>query len=251
MQVDAGLVLGDEAFPDAAPARFRCLAEFRLQILRRIALPPSKPFVQPVLLLAAGVALGLVAKVLDSTPSNWLPHFLEALDLRNFLSRTGVWHFLGVLIAVNGRTPARAALNAGLFFAGMVGSYYWYTIAVAGFFPKDYMMVWIGMTCLTPFAAYGCWYAKGKGVPAVILSSVIVMLLARQAFSFGLWYFFLRPVPDAGTDDPDAGPRHASIFPYGPDGFLHGHAIGSASRAGELVKRFLSVEQACRNGASA
>ena len=101
--------------------------------------------------------------MLDLTPSNELPAFLEALDLRNFL-RIGVWIFLSVSISVYSRLPLRAALHVFGLLAGMVGSYYLYTVLVAGFYPKSYMMIWIGMTMLSPILAVVCWYAKGRGV---------------------------------------------------------------------------------------
>ncbi len=114
------------------------------------------------------------------------------LDLRNFFSRMGVWIFLGLLISVYSESPLRAAINVFLFFVGMVGSYYLYTVTIAGFFPKSYIMIWIGMTFISPFMAFICWYAKGKGIIATFISSVIFMFISRQAFVFGFWYFGIR-----------------------------------------------------------
>ena len=48
------------------------------------------------------------------------------------------------------------------------------------------------MTCISPFIAFVCWYAKGKGSIAVLLSSIIFMFISRQAFAFGFWYFDIR-----------------------------------------------------------
>ncbi|WP_159882096.1 hypothetical protein [Paenibacillus puerhi] len=130
--------------------------------------------------------------MLDTTPSNLLPYFLEILDLRNFFSRMGVWIFLALVISVYSKSPVRSAINVFLFFVGMVGSYYLYTVLLAGFFPKSYMMIWIIMTCISPFLAFVCWYAKGKGIIAFSISSIIFMLISRQAFAFGFWYFDIR-----------------------------------------------------------
>src|SRR5699024_7916071 len=130
-----------------------------------------------------------ISKVLDETASNLLPHFLEVLDLRNFFSRMGVWIFLALLISVYSKSPIRAAINVFLFFVGMVGGYYLYTVTIAGFFPKSYMLIWIFMTFVSPFIAYICWYAKGKGITATAISSIIFMFISRQTFAFGFWYF--------------------------------------------------------------
>lgn len=149
----------------------------------------SRKFLYSILIFITGIFLGVISKVLDTTPSNLLPHFLEALDLRNFFSRIGVWIFLAVLISVYSQSPVRSAINVFLFFVGMVGSYYLYTVMIAGFFPTSYMMIWIAMTVLSPFLAFLCWYAKGKGIIAISISALIFMFISRQAFVVGFWYF--------------------------------------------------------------
>jgi len=163
-------------------------------IRRPEKVPMAKGMFMSALLFATGVILGIVSKVLDSIPSNQLPYLLEVLDLRNFFSRLGIWLFFGVLISVYSKSPFRSAVNVFVFFAGMVGSYYLYTIEVLGFFPRSYMMFWVTMTLISPLPAFICWYAKGKGAVSLLISSSIVMVLARQAFSFGWWYFDIRYV---------------------------------------------------------
>lgn len=165
---------------------------FLNEIRRPEKISLSRKILYSTLIFAAGVILGVISKVLDSTASNLLPHFLEVLDLRNFLSRMGIWLFFGVLISVYSKSPFRSAVNVFLFFAGMVGSYYLYTIMIAGFFPKSYMMIWVIMTAISPLLALICWYAKGKGFLAIFISSIILMFISRQAFAFGFWYFDIR-----------------------------------------------------------
>lgn len=156
---------------------------------RPIKIPFSKALLHSAVLFFIGIILGVVSKMLDETASNLLPYFLETLDLRNFLSRMGFWLFLAVLISVYSKSPIRSAINVFLFFTGMVSSYYLYTVMIAGFYPKTYMMIWVIMTILSPFLAVICWYAKGQGIVAVAISSIIFMFLSRQAFAFGFWYF--------------------------------------------------------------
>ena len=162
------------------------------KIRRPESISSSRKFLYSFTIFAAGIILGVISKALDETVSNLLPYFLEVLDLRNFFSRMGVWIFLSLLISVYSKSPVRAATNVFLFLLGMVGSYYLYTITIAGFFPKSYMMIWVGMTFLSPFMAIICWYAKGKGPVATCISSVIFMFMTRQAFIFGFWYFDIR-----------------------------------------------------------
>lgn len=142
-----------------------------------------------IFIFAAGIVLGTLSKILDETPSNVFPTFIEAMDLRNFFSRMGVWMFIGICIAIYSKTPLRAAINNVLFFIGMVSSYYIYTVTVAGFFPKSYMMIWIAMTIISPFLAFVCWYARGTHNVCIGISSIIFMMMTRQAFHFGFWYF--------------------------------------------------------------
>lgn len=145
-----------------------------------------------VIILLVGIALGIVSKALDETSSNLLPAFLEMIDLRNFFSRMGVWLFCGICISICSSSPLRAALNSFLFFMGMVGSYYVYTIVFAGFYPKSYMVIWIAMTVLSPFISAICWYARGTHIVSLCISAILLMFMARQAFAFGFWYFDIR-----------------------------------------------------------
>ena len=168
------------------------MIQFLNDIRKPIKTSLSRKFLYSTLLLIIGVILGVISKVLDTTPSNYLPYFLRILDLRNFFSGMGIWLYLAVVISVYSKTPIRSAINVFLFFTGMVGSYYLYTVLVAGFFPKSYMMIGIFMTCISPFLAFICWYAKGKGIIAIAISSFIFMFISRQAFSFGFWYFDIR-----------------------------------------------------------
>jgi len=168
------------------------MKEFLNEIRRPIKISLSRKILNSTLIFIAGVILGVISKVLDETPSNLLPYFIEVLDLRNFFSRMGVWIFLAVLISVYSKSPVRSAINVFLFFVGMVGSYYLYTVMIAGFFPKSYMMLWIIMTVISPFMAFISWYAKGKGIIVISISSIIFMFISRQTFTFGFWYFDIK-----------------------------------------------------------
>ncbi|WP_043932638.1 hypothetical protein [Bacillus sp. EB01] len=161
-------------------------------IRRPIKMSLSNKLLYSTLIFIAGVFLGVTSKVFDETPSNILPYFVEVLDLRNFFSRIGVWVFFAVLISVYSKTPVRSAINVFLFFIGMVSSYYLYTVVAAGFFPRSYMMIWIIMTVISPFLAFVCWYAKGKGIIALSISTIIFIVISRQAFAFGVWYFYIK-----------------------------------------------------------
>lgn len=161
-------------------------------IRKPVSLSLSKKIINTVIIFFAGVALGLLSKLLDTTPSNYLPYFLERLDLGNFFSRMGIWIFLAVVISVYSKSPIRSAINVFIFLAGMLGSYYFYTVHIAGFFPRSYMMIWVTLTFISPIFAFVCWYAKGNGMVATLISSVIFMVMSHHTFAFGFWYFDVR-----------------------------------------------------------
>ena len=76
----------------------------------------SKNVLHSALILVAGIILGVVSKMLDTTAINALPRLLQVLDLGNFLSRIGVWIFFGVVISVYSKSPIRAGINVFFVF---------------------------------------------------------------------------------------------------------------------------------------
>lgn len=143
------------------------------------------------LIFALGICLGILSKYLDSKPINELWFWLQTLDLGNFFSRMGVWLFLAVVISKFSKTSIKAALNVFLFFVGMVGAYYWYTITFEGFNPKAYMMIWGGFSLVSPILAYVTWHVNGKTWFSELIAIMILVFLSRQTFAFGFWYFDL------------------------------------------------------------
>lgn len=145
-----------------------------------------------VLILLLGVVLGIFSKWLDTLSidrSIWWHRILDTLDLRNVFSEFAVWFLIGLAVAVFSRSSLRAALNVFLFFAGMCVSYHWYTVMFCGFNPYRYMLIWYGITLLSPLIGWVCWFSKGTGTVSIVLSSCIMMAMMLVCFSFGLWYF--------------------------------------------------------------
>ena len=146
---------------------------------------------------AAGVIHGIISKWLDNTALDstiWWHRLLETLDLRNFFSELAVWLLLAMIIAVYSSSAMQAALNVFVFFSGMCAAYHLYTILFAGFNPLSYMLIWYGITLLSPFLAVLCWYAKGNGAVPVIIDTAIIAVFAFSCFSIGLIYISLRGI---------------------------------------------------------
>ncbi len=133
-----------------------------------------------------GIVLGVLSKMLDQTPSNSLPLFINQLDLGNYFSRLGIWIFIAACISIYSKKPISGGINVLLFFIGMVSSYYLYTVFIAGFYPESYMMIWIVITLFSPFLGAICWYSKGTHIISVLISSVIFAVTAMTTFNLGI-----------------------------------------------------------------
>lgn len=159
----------------------------------------SKKIMASLSILLLGIALGVFSKWLDNMSIDdtiWWQYILGVLDLRNVFSEFGVWIFLATSISVFSGTPLRAGLNVFLFFLGMTVSYHLYTILFCGFNPKSYMMIWYGITVITPILAFISWYAKGSGKISIIVSSGILGVMMCFSFGIGMWYFDFKSIID-------------------------------------------------------
>ncbi|MBT9702020.1 hypothetical protein GPK75_13410 [[Eubacterium] rectale] len=143
-----------------------------------------------------GFALGVFQKWMDGSANNLLPLLLQQLDIGNYFGRLAIWILLATVISVYSKSPLRASINTFSFFISMLMGYYLYCNYVLGFLPKTYMMIWVVIAFATFFIAYICWYAKGKGIIAIIISGTIIGVLFAQAFNLtqGFYIYDLMEV---------------------------------------------------------
>ena len=143
-----------------------------------------------------GFFLGVLQKWIDGTGGNNLPLIFQQLDIGNYFGRLAIWILLATAISVYSESPLRATINTFFFFISMLAGYYLYCNYILGFLPRTYMMMWIVISFASIFMAYICWYAKGDGIIAIIISSVIMGVLLAQAFNFtqGFYMYHLLEV---------------------------------------------------------
>ena len=169
--------------------------------LNSIRKPETLPRRRAVIVTCAvffcGIGLGVFAKWLDNLVFDggvWWRRAVEAADLGNFFSEPAVWLLSALVIAVFSRSALRAALNVFVFFAGMCAAYHLYTVLFSGFDPASYMLIWYGITLVSPVLAALCWYAKGEGYVSVLLNVCIMAVLTLACFSVGFVYVGFRGV---------------------------------------------------------
>ena len=159
--------------------------------------PKKNIIITEVIIFMSGIVLGIFSKWLDNLALDstvWWHRLFETLDLGNFFSDFAVWLLIALIIAVLSPSPMRAVLGVFVFFAGMCVAYHVYTILFSGFNPSSYMMIWYGITLLSPILAVLCWYAKGTGAVPVIIDVAIIAVFSLSCFSIGLVYISLRSV---------------------------------------------------------
>lgn len=156
------------------------------EFLEKIRKPQKRHSTPTMVLITFGIILGgfllgVLQKWMDGSPSNALPVILQQLDIRNYFGRLAVWILLATIISVYAETALRASINTFLFFISMLAGYYLYCNYVLGFLPRTYMMIWVVAAIISFFLAFVCWYAKGQGIIAIIISSGILGVLFSQA----------------------------------------------------------------------
>lgn len=143
----------------------------------------SKKIIFSLLCALLGIGLGIYSSFLDSLPKANLPEIFYTLNM--ILGNLFLWAFVLLVIYIFCKTPLRAAINAFCISAGMLPGYFIYSYFAEHSLPDhSYIMMWATLLVISPIIAVMCWYAKGYGTVAIILSALIIAYFILQAFSF-------------------------------------------------------------------
>lgn len=118
-----------------------------------------RKWLTPACMLAAGLALGVLSRVLDIYTQN----------LGNVFSQFAVWILIGTVVSVYSRTQKRAMLYVLLLCAGMLVTYYITAAVTQGVYSRTFILGWTAFALCTPVLAYAAWLAKERGTLAFII----------------------------------------------------------------------------------
>jgi hypothetical protein len=147
------------------------------------------------LILIFGIALGILSKYLDGMDFdhfNFLLSIAARLDLGNVLTEMAIWLVMALAISALSRSPLKAARNVFLCFGGMDIRYHLSSVLIKGFDPGSYMLIWYGITLVSPILGIICWYARGDSIISILLDIPILTILSCYCFSVGWFYFYFR-----------------------------------------------------------
>ena len=126
----------------------------------------ARRLLRPVPLLAAGLVLGMAARLFDI--------YCQMLD--EVFSQAAVWILLGTLIAIYSPTKRAAMRNILPFCLGMLLTYYATAMLTHGVYNWSFILGWTAFAFLSPVMAYFAWMAKGRGAPAKVIGAGIVLV---------------------------------------------------------------------------
>ncbi len=118
----------------------------------------------PFLMLALGLVLGVLSRLLDIYTQN----------LGNIFSQFAIWILLGTVVSIYSKTKFRAMLNVFLLCIGMLATYYFTAFVTDGVYSNIFIIGWTAFALCSPIMAFVTWHTKEKGNLAKIISVGIV-----------------------------------------------------------------------------
>ena len=131
----------------------------------------ARRLLRPVPLLAAGLVLGMAARLFD----------IYCQMLGEVFSQAAVWILLGTLIAIYSPTKKAAMGNILPFCGGMLLTYYATAMLTHGVYSWSYILGWTIFALFSPGMAYFAWMSKQRGAFAKCIGAGIVLVSALSS----------------------------------------------------------------------
>ena len=126
----------------------------------------KKVILNPVGMLAAGLLLGGLSRLLDIYTTN----------LGNVFSQLAIWILFGVLISIYSSTKRKAMGNILPFAVGMLLTYYGAAVLTHGVYSPIFIAGWTIFALCAPVFACFAWMTKERGVFPKIISIGILLV---------------------------------------------------------------------------
>ena len=135
----------------------------------------KKVILNPIIMFAIGLILGIISRLLDIHTSN----------LGNIFSQMAIWILFGVLISIYSSSKKKAMLNIFPFCIGMLITYYYVAFVAKGVYSNIIIMGWTLFALFSPILAYFTWMTKEKGLfPKIISLGIIIISMLSSIILF-------------------------------------------------------------------
>ena len=132
-------------------------------------------FLNPPVMLLAGLILGIAARLFD----------IYFQNLGEIFSQMAIWILLGTLIAIYSPTKKAAMGNIFPFCIGMLITYYVTAAVTHGVYSRVFIIGWTVFALTSPVMAYFAWMTKERGVlPKIIAAGIVAVSVMSSILLF-------------------------------------------------------------------
>ena len=135
----------------------------------------TRRILNPFTMLCFGLAIGVVARLLDIFTTN----------MGEIFSQMAVWILMGTLISIYSRTAKHAMVNVLAFCPGMLLTYYIAAALSHGVYSREFIIGWTVFALCSPVMAYFAWLTKERGLfPQIVRVGIIAVSILSSILLF-------------------------------------------------------------------
>ena len=135
----------------------------------------TRRILNPFAMLCFGLAIGVVARLLDIFTTN----------LGEIFSQMAAWILMGTLISIYSRTAKLAMVNVLAFCLGMLLTYYVVAALSHGVYSREFIIGWTVFALCSPVMACFAWLTKKQGIfPKIVSVGIIAVSILSSIALF-------------------------------------------------------------------